>query len=223
MSEIDLNSYIPIQQNRKCVYEKLYNLITEQVSNTNNNNTNNNNTNNDISNTDNTGIDNIDWTTYKIKKMALNLERGIFNWVLDKYSSEINSHIWNDMFKYLYINRAVTILRNLNPNDSLGNKNLIIKLLNKEFNEFQLTYLNSKQLFPEKWQEYMELYSKDIEKEQLKQVFMQPDTSNTEGLFKCSKCKTRKTTYYQKQTRSADEPMTTFVNCLNCGNNWKFC
>lgn len=33
----------------------------------------------------------------------------------------------------------------------------------------------------------------------------------------------RKTTYYQMQTRSADEPMTTFVTCVNCGNRWKFC
>jgi transcription elongation factor S-II len=26
----------------------------------------------------------------------------------------------------------------------------------------------------------------------------------------------------QMQTRSADEPMTTFVTCVNCGNKWKF-
>ncbi|ORY49033.1 transcription elongation factor [Rhizoclosmatium globosum] len=41
--------------------------------------------------------------------------------------------------------------------------------------------------------------------------------------FKCGKCGQRKCTYYQKQTRSADEPMTTFVTCQNCGNKWKFC
>jgi transcription elongation factor S-II len=41
--------------------------------------------------------------------------------------------------------------------------------------------------------------------------------------FKCGKCGQRRTTYYQKQTRSADEPMTTFVTCLNCNNRWKFC
>ncbi|KAG9303669.1 hypothetical protein G9A89_018566 [Geosiphon pyriformis] len=40
--------------------------------------------------------------------------------------------------------------------------------------------------------------------------------------FKCGKCGQRKTTYYQMQTRSADEPMTTFVTCVNCNNRWKF-
>ncbi|KAG0242685.1 RNA polymerase II elongation factor [Mortierella sp. GBA43] len=41
-------------------------------------------------------------------------------------------------------------------------------------------------------------------------------------MFKCGKCKGRKCRYYQMQTRSADEPMTTFVTCINCGNRWKF-
>ncbi|KAJ1982730.1 transcription elongation factor TFIIS [Dimargaris verticillata] len=39
--------------------------------------------------------------------------------------------------------------------------------------------------------------------------------------FKCGRCKSRKCTYYQMQTRSADEPMTTFVTCTNCENRWK--
>ncbi|KAH8738736.1 transcription elongation factor TFIIS [Cryptosporidium ryanae] len=43
-----------------------------------------------------------------------------------------------------------------------------------------------------------------------------------EGQFTCGKCKTNKTTYNQMQTRSADEPMTTFVRCLNCNNRWRF-
>ena len=39
--------------------------------------------------------------------------------------------------------------------------------------------------------------------------------------FTCRKCKSNKCSYYQLQTRSADEPMTTFVTCINCGNRWK--
>jgi len=43
------------------------------------------------------------------------------------------------------------------------------------------------------------------------------------GMFTCGKCKGVKTTYFQMQTRSSDEPMTTFVTCLTCNNRWKFC
>ncbi|XAR55728.1 hypothetical protein NMG60_11035909 [Bertholletia excelsa] len=45
----------------------------------------------------------------------------------------------------------------------------------------------------------------------------------TTDQFKCGRCGQRKCTYYQMQTRSADEPMTTFVTCVNCNNHWKFC
>lgn len=41
------------------------------------------------------------------------------------------------------------------------------------------------------------------------------------GLFTCGRCKSSKTSNTQKQTRSADEPMTVFVLCHNCGKRWK--
>lgn len=39
-----------------------------------------------------------------------------------------------------------------------------------------------------------------------------------DGMFKCKNCKSYKTTYVEKQTRSADEPMTIFITCMLCGN-----
>ena len=41
------------------------------------------------------------------------------------------------------------------------------------------------------------------------------------GLFKCGKCRGYKTTFYQMQTRSADEPMTVFITCHTCDIRWK--
>lgn len=41
------------------------------------------------------------------------------------------------------------------------------------------------------------------------------------SLFTCGRCKSTKTTSTQKQTRSADEPMTVFVLCMSCGKRWK--
>ena len=40
-------------------------------------------------------------------------------------------------------------------------------------------------------------------------------------VFTCRKCKGNQCTYYQMQTRSADEPMTVYVSCCICGNRWK--
>ena len=43
----------------------------------------------------------------------------------------------------------------------------------------------------------------------------------TESILVCGKCKQRQVDYYEKQTRGADEPMTIFATCLNCGNRWR--
>ena len=47
------------------------------------------------------------------------------------------------------------------------------------------------------------------------------NVNKTQGMLKCGKCHSKNTTYRQAQTRSADEPMTTFATCLDCGNKWK--
>lgn len=41
------------------------------------------------------------------------------------------------------------------------------------------------------------------------------------GVYKCRKCGGDKTTQFEMQTRSADEPMTVFISCVECGNSWK--
>ena len=43
----------------------------------------------------------------------------------------------------------------------------------------------------------------------------------TSGVYKCRKCGCDKTTQHEMQTRSADEPMTLFIHCVECGNSWK--
>lgn len=60
-------------------------------------------------------------------------------------------------------------------------------------------------------------------KEVMNEVISAQDNAAETDMFKCGKCRKRKTKYYQMQTRSADEPMTTFVTCVNCGHKWKFC
>ena len=42
-----------------------------------------------------------------------------------------------------------------------------------------------------------------------------------DSMLVCGKCGMRKTSSYEMQTRSADEPMTIFATCLCCGNRWR--
>ena len=42
-----------------------------------------------------------------------------------------------------------------------------------------------------------------------------------DSMLQCGKYKQHKVDYYQKQTRGADEPMTVFCHCLNCGARWR--
>ena len=46
--------------------------------------------------------------------------------------------------------------------------------------------------------------------------------SGKDGSHTCGRCRSKKTTFYQLQTRSADEPMTTFCTCLKCNHRWKY-
>ncbi|ROV92842.1 hypothetical protein VPNG_09083 [Cytospora leucostoma] len=66
------------------------------------------------------------------------------------------------------------------------------------------------------------LRDKELEKENMnKAQVAQPEKSISDALT-CGKCGQKKVSYTQAQTRSADEPMTTFCECLVCGNRWKF-
>ena len=61
---------------------------------------------------------------------------------------------------------------------------------------------------------------KNQEEERLKEYFKQKKLK-ANSIYTCGKCKKNKVEHYQKQTRSSDEPMTVFCNCLLCGNRWR--
>lgn len=61
-----------------------------------------------------------------------------------------------------------------------------------------------------------------LEKENMNQAMVAQVEKSISKEFQCGKCKKKMVSYSQAQTRSADEPMTTFCECMNCGNRWKF-
>lgn len=148
-----------------------------------------------------------------IQKLALNFERGIFNNSIDQHNIYNNDNIWNSFFQKLYLNNVRRMYVNINPNSYLGNKTLIHKILSKSINEFDICQYSARELFPERWYE-LNPSEKMVEEKEPEEL--------QDGMFRCGKCKTYKTTYTQLQTRAADESPTTYVVCLNCGNRWKF-
>jgi DNA-directed RNA polymerase subunit M/transcription elongation factor TFIIS len=124
-----------------------------------------------------------------------------------------NRAFWN-----MYRSRAVTLYENIKGTDSYvqNNQQLIQKLNSGELSLQSIAEMTSMDLCPSRWKEMIE---KLIEKK--KKLY---STEQNASIFMwCSSCKKKtKCDYYQLQTRSADEPMTTFVTCLECDKRWKF-
>jgi transcription elongation factor S-II len=156
-------------------------------------------------------------------KLILNLERGIFNSSITQYNenSIFNEKTWNDVFKAVYLNKALSIYLNLNPSSDLKNTNLLVKLLTGEISEFELCNLQAKELHPERWIENMKHCGLlNTEQQTVQNISLE---ERPDGILKCGKCKSWKTEYTERQTRSADEPTSKFCYCHNCGNRWRFC
>ena len=89
-------------------------------------------------------------------------------------------------------------------------------------------YLNGdlKQLPPSKWNLVQEVFLntpglvRAQDHHQLEIDNKKAKQGAEEGIYKCSRCSSKETIYFQTQTRSGDEGMTTTVHCLNCGNHW---
>ncbi len=61
----------------------------------------------------------------------------------------------------------------------------------------------------------------DLLKKVMKEAMMPQAEQSISTSLTCSKCGQKKVSYTQAQTRSADEPMTTFCTCTVCAKRWK--
>jgi transcription elongation factor S-II len=150
------------------------------------------------------------------EKHSKNIETGIFNSCIRESDDRGIVKKWDNIhFKNLYIYKAMSIYSNIDPNSYIGNKNLLNKINENEINYYDLAFLKHTELMPERWEE---LLSK---KEKIDKCKYEKRTEIATDLYRCGNCGDRKNTFYQLQTRSADEPMTNFVTCINCGKRWK--
>lgn len=133
-------------------------------------------------------------------------------------SFEIESRLFASCGRELspiYRNKSREVAMNLkdsrNPAlraDVLAGRVTVLDLLTKPFTQLASAALKSEREAAIKWE--MQERRSDVS----------PHTTITDA-FRCGKCRERRCSYYQMQTRSADEPMTTFVRCVACGNRWR--
>jgi len=164
-----------------------------------------------------------------------NAEKSIYNWAVTASRAQNDVASWeNQLFRRRYKQKLLGLLAEMTRGGVVsvdlevvdGGVNLktkivpqlVARLRGKQLEMRKLAQYPPDVLWPEgPWAQMMMKHrERELAIERAKAA-----EKDYEGLFKCGKCKSTKTTYYQMQTRSADEPMTTFVTCKNCGNRWK--
>lgn len=145
------------------------------------------------------------------ERICENMEKGIVNYCLSKANKDNVVKKWNNpYFAQIYIDRLRMIIINLK-----NNKNLLEQVTTKSIKAHEIAFMTHQEMKPQRWKKLID--AKKIRNENLYSPRIDANTDD----FVCRKCKSRKCSYYQLQTRSADEPMTTFVTCIDCGNRWK--
>ena len=116
-----------------------------------------------------------------------------------------------------YTNRVLEILHNIKDKDNIEFREGIV---NGEIKPEELATMDEvKMLNKEKRKEL----DKTIE-DKVNEARSDWDKKHSKvlsGVYKCRKCGGDKTTQFEMQTRSADEPMTIFITCVECGNRWR--
>lgn len=151
--------------------------------------------------------------------LANDLEDAILRRCVREAKEQSINVSWSDTFFWnLYRARALYIYENLRGKSGYvqNPEPWLERLKSGEISAVQFAEFSAADMYPKMWKEEIE---RQIEKD--KHLY------SNEGIASihmyCSRCKRQtKCDYYQLQTRSADEPMTTFVTCLECDRRWKF-
>jgi len=147
---------------------------------------------------------------------ARKIEMSIYNYAIKNSTSNYIFSNWdNQDFINIYVNKSKSLISNLCKEYGVNNNQISSILKKKKTKLEKIAELSYNELFPKNWQGILD------EKIKIEKMKKEAIEASATDMFKCFKCYKRKCTYFELQTRSADEPMTIFISCLECGNKWK--
>ena len=142
--------------------------------------------------------------------ISINLEKGVFNYALKEATRKKIVKKWeNPHFVNIYIDRLRSIYMNLK------NDHFLKQIQNGDIDSKNVAFMTHQEFNPEKWRVLTE---KKMQRDASK---YNDNIQASTNMYTCRKCKSTRCTYYEMQTRSADEPATIFVTCLDCGKHWR--
>jgi len=145
-----------------------------------------------------------------LENIATNIEKGVFNYTIRECTFRKLVKKWeNPTFTQIYIDR----LRMVNSN--INSPMIVDGLCSGDILPQGVAFLTHQEIQPEKWNPLIEKKTKRDASKCDKKV------GASTAMFTCSRCKSKNCTYYEMQTRSADEPATIFITCLNCDKHWR--
>ncbi|XP_070767699.1 transcription elongation factor A protein 3 isoform X1 [Enoplosus armatus] len=136
----------------------------------------------------------------------------------DSMAAEIEDHIYQDVkaTDMKYKNRVRSRISNLKDPKNPG---LRRNVLAGSIELIRIATMSAEEMASDELKQLRNV----LTQEAIREHQMAKTGGTSTDLLQCGKCKKKNCTYNQVQTRSADEPMTTFVLCNECGNRWKFC
>jgi len=147
----------------------------------------------------------------KNTKIVMNMEKGIYNYAIREATQAKVVKKWeNPIFVQLYVDRLRAILKNLQHAE------LVTQVRSGEIEPQAVAFMTHQEFRPDRWKT---LIDQKMKRDAAK--FSGDLVEASTDMYTCKKCKSKRCTYYEMQTRSADEPATVFITCLDCGKRWR--
>lgn len=153
----------------------------------------------------------------KNKKKSKTIENSIYDYTLDiSVERSYPQTFDNPLFRNCYKNKLMNLCLSLNTKSYVKNVSLLDRVKNGNIDLKKIAFMRPQEIAPENWQDLMMKKKAKDELEYTKYAGLITD------MYTCGRCKKNKCSYSQRQSKRCDEPMTTYVKCLNCNHNWKF-